>query len=286
MRKRTVACFLAAVLLCGCGAEREPVETADPYKGMVQVESGYGTKMWVTEYDNVPVNRLSESDFTNGKYTGTEFKVRRGIDVSEHQGRINWSAVAEAGIDFAVIRAGYRGYGEAGTMRRDLYFLENMDGALENGIDTGVYFFSQATSAEEAEEEAAFLLEILSPYKVADVTLPIYYDWEDISQDSARTDGVHGDTITACAEAFCAKIREAGYTSGIYAYRYLGYFRYDLTRLQDCSLWIAAINSYPDFYYAHELWQYSSNGEISGITGPVDLDYWFEAIPKENALFS
>ena len=282
MRKKLPALLaVLALLLGGCGGEREPVETADPYEGMVQVESGYGTKMWVTKHKNVPVNLLDEKDFLDGAYTGHDFKVRRGIDVSEHQGRIDWDAAASDGIEFAILRAGYRGYGEAGTMRRDLYFMDNMSGVLKNGIDAGVYFFSQATTAEEAEEEAAFLLEILTDYGPEKITLPVYYDWEDIGIDAARTDGVHGDIITECAEAFCARIREAGYTPGIYAYRYLGYFSYDLSRLTDCSFWIAAINTYPDFYYAHELWQYSANGQVSGITGPVDLDYWFEPAPEE-----
>ena len=281
MRKTMTACLLAALLLCACGGESEPVETADPYEGMVQVESGFGTRMWVTEFKNVPVNPLAEADFLNGEYTGADFTVRRGIDVSEHQGRIDWAEVAASGIDFAILRAGYRGYGEAGTMRRDLYFVENMDGALKHGLDTGVYFFSQATDPAEAEEEAAFLLEILSDYGPEHMALPVYYDWEDIAIDEARTDGIRGETITACAEAFCAKLREAGYQTGIYAYRYLGYFSYDLSRLRDCSLWIAAINSYPDFYYAHELWQYSANGDVAGVTGPVDLDYWFEPATEE-----
>ncbi|MBR1497630.1 MAG: glycoside hydrolase family 25 protein [Oscillospiraceae bacterium] len=281
MRDRIVAAVFSLLLLAGCGGDREPVQTADPYAGMVQVESGYGTKMWVTKHEGLPVNLLRQADFSDGVYTGADFKVLRGVDVSEHQGRIDWKAAASDDIDFAILRAGYRGYGEAGTMRRDLYFVENIEGALANGLDTGVYFFSQATSPEEAEEEAAFLLDILAAYGPEKMKLPVYYDWEDIGVDAARTDGVHGETITACAEAFCAKIREAGYQTGVYAYRYLGYFSYDLSRLDDCSLWIAAINSYPDFYYAHELWQYSANGSVSGITGPVDLDYWFQPVAEE-----
>ena len=282
MREKLYAVLtMAALLLCACGGDSEPVETADPYEDMVQVESGFGTKMWVTKHRSVPVNLLGESDFSGGAYTGTAYTARRGVDVSEHQGRVDWAAAAADGVEFAILRAGYRGYGAAGTMRRDLYFLDNMEGVLANGIDVGVYFFSQATSAEEAAEEAAFLLEILADYGPEKIGLPVYYDWEDIAVDAARTDGIHGETITACAEAFCDKIREAGYQPGIYAYRYLGYFSYDLSRLADVSLWIAAINTYPDFYYAHELWQYSANGEVAGITGPVDLDYWFEPAEGE-----
>lgn len=277
MRKQTISAILSLALLCGCSATAapRPVETADPYAGMVQVESGFGTRMWVTEYEDVPVNALTAADFKDGRYTGDSFIVRRGIDVSEHQGRIDWAAVAESGIEFAVIRAGYRGYGKAGTLNRDAWFQENMDGAMSNGIGIGVYFFSQATSTEEAEEEADFLLEFLGGYPGDTFSLPVFYDWESIQETEARTDGLDGGVITDCAVAFCERIRAAGYEAGVYAYRYLGYFDYDLRRLKDYALWIGAAGEYPDFYYAHDLWQYSYTGRVPGIDANVDLDLLF-----------
>ena len=245
MKKRIGILLLAAALLCGCGnaapTPTEPPETVDPYAGMVQVESGYGTRMWVTEYEDVPVSTLTAADFQEGEYTGSRYVVRKGIDVSEHQGLINWEAVANSGVEFAIIRAGYRGYGKAGTLNIDPHFYENIGLAATNGIDIGVYFFSQATSVEEAEAEADFLLEMLEFFGGAYVTLPVYYDWEPITYDDARTDGVDGDTVTACAAAFCEKIAAAGYEAGVYAYRYLGYFSYDLRQLTDYSLWIGAV---------------------------------------------
>ena len=272
------ALCLSAGLLCGCGRGRsEPLVTVDPYEGMISVESGYGTKMWITEWEEVPVNPLTAADFIGGEYHGSaDISVKKGIDVSEHQGRIDWAQVAASGIDFAILRAGYRGYGEAGTMRRDVHFQENMTGAMENGVEVGVYFFSQATTPQEAEEEATFLLESLSAYPPDTLDFPVYYDWEDIGVESARTDGLTGDVVTDCAIAFCDKLEEAGYTTGVYAYRNLGYFVYDLRELTDRELWIATIGSYPDFYYAHRLWQYSAGGTVPGIEGNVDLDYWFD----------
>ena len=161
MKRKIIATLLcSALLLAGCGGGAQsvpPVETVDPYAGMVLVESGFGTQMWVTEYADVPVNPFTAEDFTDGEYNGTEYIVRRGIDVSEHQGEIDWSAVRASGIDFAVIRAGYRGYGEAGSLREDARFTANMSGALENALAVGIYFFSQATDAAEAEQEADFL---------------------------------------------------------------------------------------------------------------------------------
>lgn len=278
MKKQAMTVLLVlALLLSACGGTAAPLETADPYAGMVQVESGYGMKMWVNELEDVPKNDLTPEDFSAaGRYIGSAYTVTRGVDVSEHQGEIDWAAAAQD-IDFAIIRVGYRGYGQAGVLKYDAYAQENLDGAFRNGLDVGVYFFSQATTVEEAEEEADFLLELLKGYRPEAFALPIFFDWEDIAHDTARTDGLDGETITACALAFCRRIAEAGYRSGIYAYRYLAYFSYDLSQMTDLALWIGAIGDYPDFYYAHEIWQYSAAGSIHGITGSVDLDLRFQA---------
>ena len=284
MRKKIAALLIALLALAGCGRARTPTPSVDPYEGMVQVESGYGVKMWVRELEGVPVSGFTAEDFGEDReYLGTDYRVTRGIDVSEHQGEIDWEAVAASGVEFAMIRAGYRGYGEAGTLREDLFFQANMDGALANGIAVGVYFFSQALNAEEAAEEAAFLLELLEPYGPGALALPVYFDWEDITHDTARTNGLDGETITDCALAFTDAMEAAGYAAGVYAYRYLGYFQYDLTRLAGLSLWIGAVGDWPDFYYAHELWQYSIEGDLPGIDGNVDLDLRFERIEAEGA---
>ncbi len=270
--KRCMALSLVLMLLLGGCSSRHKV---DPYEGMVQVESGLGNKMWVTLHENVPVNELRAEDFSEGEYTGTEYTVRHGIDVSEHQGLINWKAVAADGIDFAIIRAGYRGYSEGGLFT-DNYFEENIHGAAENGIDIGIYFFSQAINPEEAVEEAEYLLELLAE-RGSEIGLPIFYDWESIGTDEARTDGLSGDMITECALAFCTKIADAGYNAGVYAYRNLGYFSYDLPRMTHLTWWIAALSDYPDFYYKHDFWQYSITGSVAGIDGDVDRNMMFIA---------
>lgn len=276
-RKYIAAALALLLLLCGCTSG----EAVDPYAGMVQVESGFGHKMWVTLHEDVPANDLTAEDFAEGRYIGSGYTVRQGIDVSEHQGAVDWAAVAGDGIDFAIIRAGYRGYSKGGLFV-DNYFFENMNGAIENGLDIGIYFFSQATSAEEAVEEADFLIEeMLSLYVPETFTLPIFYDWESISTDDARTDGLSGDVITECALAFCARLAEAGYTPGVYAYRNLGYFSYDLPRMTHLTWWVAALNDYPDFYYKHDFWQYSITGSVDGVDGDVDRNMMF--IPVETA---
>lgn len=285
-RKIAVALILLLALpLSGCGGllTRAPAATVDPYAGMVQVESGFGTTMWVKQHEELDVSPFlgwSRLDAVPEGYT-----VRMGVDVSEHQGEIDWTAAARDGVEFAIIRAGYRGYGEKGTLVTDACFAQNIAGALSAGLDVGLYFFSQAVTPEEAAEEADYLLDLLrgqTPYGPERVTLPVFYDWEDISHDTARTDGLDGETITQCAQAFCARMREAGYRAGFYAYRYLAYFNYDLPRLRDLSLWVGALGAESDFYYAHEFWQNAVAEGIKGINGPVDRDFWFQKPDTEH----
>lgn len=271
------------LLLCGCGTE----ETLyDPYEGMVQVESGLDSKMWVKEYEDVPVSGFDEVDFSvsggRAVYTGSAYVAETGIDVSEHQGAIDWDAAAADGIDFAVIRAGYRGYSEGGLFLDD-FFFDNMNGAVENGLDIGVYFFSQATTAQEAEEEAEYLIGFLDMFAPETFALPIFYDWESIAGDDARTDGMTGEQITECALAFCEAIEAAGYTPGIYAYRNLAYYSYDLSAISEYALWMGALGDWPDFYYRHDIWQYSVSGQIDGIDGEVDLDLRLTPLPEDTA---
>lgn len=288
MQKRLLPILIACLLLLGgCGNSvfsGQPVATVDPYAGMVQVESGYGTKIWVREYEDVPVNPLRdvrlEEQTEIVDENGVVYDAETGIDVSEHQGEIDWAAVAEYDPAFAIIRAGYRGYGEAGKLCEDACFAANLEGALSHGIPVGIYFFSQAVSAEEAAEEAEFLLELLAGHPPAELSLPVFFDWEDISFDAARTDGLGGEALTDCVEAFCGRLGEAGYTAGVYAYRTLAYHRYDLSRISKYPLWIGALGNGPDFYYAFDIWQYSVDGQVPGIEVPVDLDVIF--VPRSD----
>lgn len=266
------------LLLCGCGRS----EPADPYEGMVQVETGFGNRMWIRPIEGLPVNAIGPEDFTDGVYTGSEYEVLQGIDVSEHQGEIDWEAVAADGIDFAIIRAGYRGYSEGGLFE-DAYFHDNMEGAIKAGLDVGVYFFSQAVNTEEAVEEAAYLMELLVNYGDK-LSMPVFYDWESIGNDEARTDGLGGEIITDCALAFCEALQTRGYDTGVYFYRNLGYFSYDLSRLSHLTWWAAALNDYPDFYYEHFLWQnaVTGPGSVDGVEGEVDRNMLFIPIVQED----
>ena len=236
----------------------------------------------VVENEELPVNPLREVNVIQAgevrDENGVCYDLQRGIDVSEHQGEIDWTLMAENKPDFVLIRCGFRGYGEAGRLCADAYYEENLRGALALGVPVGLYFFSQAVNEAEAVEEAEFLLELLSGYSPADFSLPVFFDWEEISVEAARTDGVPGSAMTECALAFCRRMEEAGFAPGIYAYRSLAYYRYDLPAISAYPLWIGAQGYCPDFYYGFQLWQYSTAGECPGISGSVDLDMIF--VPK------
>lgn len=260
-----------AALAAGCGA--------DPHAGMVSVSDGKGGEMWVPLYKDIPVSTFTSEDFSiDGEhvdYDGDDFTALRGIDVSEHQKEIDWEAVKSDGVEFAVIRAGYRGYSE-GQLYVDEYFRQNIEGAKNAGIKVGVYFFSQATSVDEATEEAEYLIELLSGYEI---DMPVFFDWEPIYDEGSRTQDMDDATLTDCCIAFSNVIRSAGYEPGVYFYRTLGYNDYELDRLTDITFWAAAPGNYSDFYYAHTFWQYSYDAVISGIEGATDLDLMF--VPKE-----
>ena len=256
----------------------------DPHAGMVEVPDGSGGEMWVKLYDDIPVSAFSAEDFSADgayiDYSGTQYSALRGIDVSEHQGEIDWQAVREDGVEFAIIRAGYRGYSE-GQLFEDAYFRKNIEEALASGIEVGVYFFSQAVNTEEAVKEASFLMEIIEGY---DFSLPVFFDWEQVSGvGDTRVDAVDEATLTDCALAFCSVIESAGIDAGVYFYRSLGYYDYELDRLTNLSFWVGAPAQAPDFYYAHNMWQYSYTGTVNGIEGGTDLNLLFKELPLSSS---
>lgn len=217
-------------------------------------------------------NELEEEQFgvdASGQLT-YEGEALRGIDLSSHQGAVRWEEVAASGVEFAMLRIGYRGYSAEGGLHEDSAFRANLAGAQENGLLVGVYFFSQAVTPEEAEEEAQFVLDTLAGRPL---DYPVAFDWETIAPGKgARTNGMDGAALTQCALAFGEKIRAAGYQPAVYFYQDLGYMTYDLAQMQELVLWLAEDGSAPDFYYHFDWWQYTSSGQVAGIGEAVDLD--------------
>ncbi len=217
---------------------------------------------------------LDGFEWVDGRMTYTEngtVKSQIGIDVSEHQGYIDWDAVAADGIRFAFVRAGNRGNTE-GTIAADAYYTANVTGAKAAGLAVGVYFYSQATSVEEAQEEADFVLGMLNGESLS---LPIVFDHERDLTNYARGNDVDSETLTAAAVAFCKRVEAVGYSSMIYGNRG-DLARYDLSSLGDRNIWFAEYSTdYPSYSTAFSIWQYDSNGVVDGIDTAVDMDILF-----------
>lgn len=195
-----------------------------------------------------------------------------GIDVSYHQREIDWQQVAASGVEFAMIRVGYRGY-EKGTLVKDSFAETNLKGARDAGLDVGVYFFSQALTPEEAEEEAYFLLDFIKDYEI---TMPVVYDWEHVSAEDARTADMRDRKIlTSCTKAFLDTVEAAGYRPMVYFNRNQGKRLLDLGALEQYDFWLAAYNPRMTYPYEINMWQYTNEGKVPGVTGPCDINVYF-----------
>lgn len=274
--------LLTAVILSLRGGTRTQTAPPDPHEGQVYITDG-SDMVWMTPYEGIPVSGLSADEFrrdTNDdgtdaeriRYLGTDYATRWGVDVSNHQGVIDWAALKKQGIDFAYLRIGLRGYGEAGTLYPDRSFDSYYEGARAAGIDVGAYFFSQATTVREAADEALCALRLL---RGRTLDLPLYYDWEPVLQEDSRTLDNSQLQLTAQARAFCGILRRVGYDAGVYMNRQQGYYRYSLPCLTDCKLWIADPGGYPDFYYRFDVWQYAHEARLDGMNEIVDLNLEF-----------
>ena len=247
--KIPILCLLLAVLLAGCAAK--PAPTEPPY--------------------TLPPSQYAPGDFEmEGDYlTCTAGNAVMGIDVSSHQGQIDWQKVADSGVKFAFVRLGYRGY-ESGNLQNDVYVDLNLQGARQAGIAVGAYFFSQAVNAEEAKEEAEFALKILGAFSL---DLPLVYDWEYVN-DTARTANVDKATLTACTLAFCTAVEEAGCRPMIY-FNSSQVKKLDMEQLQQYPWWLAKYDPEQEFPCRVDLWQYTNQGELPGISGKVDINLMF-----------
>ena len=190
----------------------------------------------------------------------------KGIDVSAWNGNIDWNAVKNAGISYAVIRLGYRG-SVTSRLTNDTNFHKNMQGATAAGLRVGVYFVTQAVNETEAVEEASYCLSMVGSYPLS---LPVFLD---VERSGGRGDGIDMKTRTAVCKAFCGTIANGGYRAGIYANKDWMTNYIDMTQLTDYTIWMAQYNTQPTYSRTRiDLWQYSSQGKIPGISGDVDLN--------------
>ncbi len=188
-----------------------------------------------------------------------------GIDVSKWNGTIDWNAVKNSGINYVIIRCGYRGSSQ-GTLIEDPKFTANIKGATAAGLKVGVYFFTQAIDEREAVEEASMVLEQVKNYKIS---YPIFLD---VEASGGRGDAISKETRTAVCKAFCATIQNAGYNAGIYANKNWLETKLDPGALSAYKIWLAQYAAAPTYKGRYDLWQYRSTGSVSGISGNVDLN--------------
>lgn len=223
----------------------------------------------------VPPNKFGPEDFEmQGEYLAcVAGKSELGVDVSTHQQDIDWQQVKSAGVAFAMIRAGYRGYGQVGNMLADENAQTNYEGAKNAGLKTGAYFFSQATNVEEAREEARFLLEIIDGWKI---DMPVVYDWERVDWvETSRTKDVSVETVIECSKAFCQEIARAGYRPMVYFNLNLAETEGYLEALLGYDMWLAMYDTTMDYPHAIDMWQYTDSGSVPGISTDVDINLYF-----------
>ena len=210
-----------------------------------------------------------ESETSNGlKHLS---KAIKGIDVSYYNGKINWNKVKSAGIKYAIIQVGYRGK-TLGSLKDDTCFEYNIKGAIEAGIDVGIYYVTQAKTVAEAKEEANYVIKKLANYTIQ---YPIYIDIEEVSMSRARN--LNNAQRTAVCKTFCDTIKVAGYHAGIYSCQYWFESKLNTKELKDYNLWVASYDakSKPKTGFDYQIWQYSETGRVDGISGAVDMNYCY-----------
>ena len=271
--------YIEAMNIIDAPSEPETVEGIEAEDGKILIYEGSVGYAWVPIISGIEQNTYKKNNFSTDergrmKYTDENGQESSyfGIDVSSYQGDINWQLVREDGVEFAFIRAGYRGYGEEGKLCADEKFAANYDGAHSAGIDAGVYFFSQAITPDEAVEEAKFVLEILDGRPLE---YPIVFDWETVfvpsGEDAPRTEDVMPQTLTLSAIAFCETIDDAGYKSMIYTNKKQAVLKYDLRQLKKYPIWFAYYDTTLNYCYNFDVWQYGT-AFVDGIEGEVDVN--------------
>jgi len=212
--------------------------------------------------------------YTEGRYSywkEGDLASRTGIDVSDHQGFIDWQAVADDRIDFVIVRLGNRGYTEGGLYLDD-HFERNLEGARAAGLFVGVYFFSQAINEQEALEEADFVLNALHG---RNLDYPVIYDFEPVNDSRGRANNLSPSQLTRNARVFCDRIEAEGYTAMIYGNKGdIG--RLYLKALKEFDIWFAEYGvSRPSGQFDFIIWQYTSSASVNGVPTRVDMNIHF-----------
>lgn len=229
------------------------------------------TQMPTVPPEKNPYNRRDFQFISHNYLLCTQQDSYPGIDVSSFQGLIDWQKVKASGIRFAMIRLGYRGYGQAGNMVEDDYARRNLEEARKAGLEIGAYFFSQATTVDEVDDEIFFFMKILGN---TELTMPIVLDWERVGVETARTNNVDAETLTAMQKHFCKTMVDFGYTPMVYFNWHLAESSLYLSELEDYPFWLALYQNYMTYPFRVEMWQYTCTGRVPGIQGDVDINVY------------
>ena len=238
-------------------AEPEPLPTIEP----------------IIEPEANPYGRLDFQYNKNNYLYCLRQESYPGVDVSAFQREIDWQKVKDSGIRFAMLRLGYRGY-ESGKLVEDEYIQRNLKETKAVGMPIGAYFFSQALTIKEVDEEINFMLKVLGDYELH---MPIVLDWE-IPTANARTAQMDARTLTALQEYFCKTMAEKGYTPMIYFNWHQSNTLLYLNELEAYPFWLALYDDRMTYPYHVEMWQYTASGRVPGIPGDVDLNIY---MPKQ-----
>ncbi len=258
-----LAIALIAIVFSYNYAEKYVEERLNHYEGLSNT-GGFPT----AKYDG---NKYFQDEFNFRAYSDGTYESKRGIDVSEHNGEIDWAAVKESGVEFVMIRLGYRG-AESGAIFDDVRFEEYAKGAKKHGIEIGVYFFSQAINTDEAVEEAAYVCKKVRNKKI---TMPIAFDMEEVPGIEGRIMGLSMEEKTEIADAFCQVVENHGYDSLIYGNPTWIYGGLNLSLIPNRKLWLAHYMPATGFPYEYAMWQYSDEGVIGGICTVADLNIFY-----------
>ena len=255
-----------------------PIENINVSETVMKDDAATETKK-VETIATFNIKTMSSMNLDNSRYAHC-------IDISYHQGKIDWAAVKAAGIDYAIIRVGYRGY-ETGKLGKDIRFDENIQGAINNGIQVGVYFFSQAITEQEALEEASVTLEYIKNYNIS---LPVIIDWETTGGYRTYTAGLSKSKLTSILSTFCDTVKRYGYEPMVYMCKSDYESRINSEQIASkYKTWVAwyftqyntnnyASNKFqygdelPEMSFQYNMWQYSSKGRVNGITECVDMN--------------
>ena len=262
------------------GEDEDPEALADRHSAARATEAIQETILEPTVSETEPENPTIPPD--PNPYDRYDFQYNRknylllqnlpstaGVDVSAYQGDIDWKAVKNSGIEFAIIRLGYRGY-ESGKLVEDTYAKKNLEGAREAGLKVGAYFFSQALTVKEVDEEIKFMLGILGETYL---DMPIVLDWE-IPASSARTANMDARTLTDLQLHFCGQMKEKGYQPMVYFNWHQSENLYYLSELEDYPFWLALYQDRMTYPWKVEMWQWTCTGKVPGISGDVDINVY------------